>query len=146
MFAELLAEARELLETGQPLLIDGEVRLEGDAVKVLASSVQALDAALANGGRPAREPIEVRLRDARAVERLADLLGPHGDGSARVRVVLPLDAEEEVAIELGEAHRLRAGAADRPRAPRRRARGGRPLSARRRPRGRADLPNRRRSH
>jgi hypothetical protein len=37
---------------------------------------------------------------------LLDLLGPHGDGSARVRLVLPLDSDEEVTIELGEAHRL----------------------------------------
>ncbi len=105
LFAEQLAEARPLFETSQPLLVEGDVRLDGEAVKVLASSVSALDAALANGGRRLESQIEIRLADARAVEGLADLLGPHGDGSARVRVVLALDAEE-VAIELGEAHRL----------------------------------------
>ena len=105
LFAELLADARALFETNQPLLIEGDVRLDGDAIKVLASSVTALDAALANGGRRLESQIEIRLADAGAVAGLADLLGPHGDGSARVRVVLPLDAEE-VAIELGEAHRL----------------------------------------
>ena len=105
LFAEQLAEARALFETSQPLLVEGDVRLDGEAVKVLASSVSALDTALANGGRRLESQIEVRLTDARAAAGLADLLGPHGDGSARVRVVLPLDAEE-VAIELGEAHRL----------------------------------------
>jgi DNA polymerase-3 subunit alpha len=106
VFAELLGRVRELLEPGRPLLIDGEVRLEGEAVKVLASSIQALDAALANGGGRTASRVEIRLRDATAVSALLDLLGPHGDGSARVRLVLPLDAGEEVTIELGEAHRL----------------------------------------
>jgi DNA polymerase III subunit alpha len=106
VFAELLGRVRELLEPGRPLLIDGEVRLEGEAVKVLASSIQALDAALANGGGRTESRVEIRLRDATAAAALLGLLGPHGDGSARVRLVLPLDAEEEVTIELGEAHRL----------------------------------------
>jgi DNA polymerase III subunit alpha len=106
LFAELLARVRELLETNQPLLVEGEVRLDGEAVKVLASSVQALDLVLANGGARVESQIEIRLSDAGAAGAIADLLGPHGDGSARVRVVLPLDAMEEVAIDLGDAHRL----------------------------------------
>ena len=106
LFAELLGRVRELLESNQPLLVEGEVRLDGDLVKVQAASVTALDAALANGGRRLDSRIEIRLADAAAAGGLADLLGPHGDGSARVRVVLPLDPAEEVAIELGEDHRL----------------------------------------
>jgi DNA polymerase-3 subunit alpha len=107
LFAELLARARELFETNSPLLVEGDVRLDGDAVRVLASSIEALDVVLANGGARTESRLEIRLRDAAAAESLTDLLGPHGDGSARVRVVLPLDTEdEEVAIELGDAHRL----------------------------------------
>ena len=105
VFAELLARIRELLEGNRPLLVEGEVRLDGEAVKVLAASVEALDAVLANGGPRLESQIEIRLSDARAADGLADLLGPHGDGSARVRMILPLDAEE-VAIELGDEHRL----------------------------------------
>jgi hypothetical protein len=106
LFAELLGRVRELLEANQPLLVEGDVRLDGDLVKVQAVALQSLDAALANGGPRADSRIEIRLADATAAGGLADLLGPHGDGSARVRVVLPLDAEEEVAIELGDDHRL----------------------------------------
>jgi DNA polymerase-3 subunit alpha len=106
LFAELLGRVRELLDGNQPLLVEGDVRLDGDLVKVQASSIVALDAALANGGPRADSRIEIRLSDAAAAGALADLLGPHGDGSARVRVVLPLDAAEEVAIELGDDHRL----------------------------------------
>ena len=63
MFAELLGRARAALESGDPLLIEGEVRVEGDALRVLASSIERLDAVLANGGARAQTRIEVRLRD-----------------------------------------------------------------------------------
>jgi DNA polymerase-3 subunit alpha len=106
VFAELLGRVRELLDSSQPLLVEGDVRLDGDLIKVQASAVEALDAALANGGRRLDSQIEIRLADATAAGSLADLLGPHGDGSARVRFVLPLDTAEEVAIELGDEHRL----------------------------------------
>ena len=63
VFAELLSRSRACLEAGDPLLIEGEVRLEGDALKVLAASIERLDAALANGGARTQTCIEVRLRD-----------------------------------------------------------------------------------
>jgi DNA polymerase III subunit alpha len=105
VFAELLGRARDRLESGEPLLIEGEVRIEGDALKVLASSIDRLDAVLANGGRAAAG-IEVRLSDPAVAQELADLLGPHGDGGARVRLILPLGSDQEVAIDLGDDHRL----------------------------------------
>jgi DNA polymerase III subunit alpha len=105
LFAELLGRARPLLESRQPLLIEGDVRVDGDAVKVLATSIEPLDERLATG-RAAIGRIEVRLRDPGAVPALHDLLGPHGNGSARVRLVLPLEAGEEVTIDLGDGHRL----------------------------------------
>jgi DNA polymerase-3 subunit alpha len=105
VFAELLGRARERLESGEPLLIEGEVRLEGDALKVLATSIERLDAVLANGGARTQTWIEVRLSDPAVAQQLGDLLGPHGDGGARVRLVLPL-ADQEVAIDLGDGYRL----------------------------------------
>jgi DNA polymerase III subunit alpha len=106
VFAELLGRARERLESGAPLLIEGEVRIEGDALKVLASTIERLDAVLANGGARAAGAIEIRLSDPAVARELADLLGPHGDGGARVRLVLPLGSDREVAIDLGDDHRL----------------------------------------
>ena len=105
VFAELLGRARERLESSDPLLIEGEVRVEGDALKVLASSIERLDAALANGGACAQTCIEVRLSDPAVAQELGDLLGPHGEGGARVRLLLPL-ADQEVAIDLGDGYRL----------------------------------------
>ncbi|MGH6913476.1 MAG: OB-fold nucleic acid binding domain-containing protein, partial [Geminicoccales bacterium] len=106
VFAELLGRVRDLLESGRPLLVEGEVRLEGEGAKVLASSAQSLDAALANGGARTASRVEIRLRSAEAIGGLCDLFGPHGDGSARVRLVLLLDDREEIAIDLGDEHRL----------------------------------------
>jgi DNA polymerase III subunit alpha len=105
VFAELLGRARDRLESGEALLIEGEVRIDGDALKVLASSIERLDAVLANGGGDAAG-IEVRLSDPAVAQELADLLGPHGDGGARVRLILPLGSDQEVAIDLGDDHRL----------------------------------------
>jgi DNA polymerase-3 subunit alpha len=105
VFAELLSRSRACLEAGDPLLIEGEVRVEGDALKVLAASIERLDAALANGGARTQTCIEVRLRDPTVARELGDLLGEHGEGGARVRLVLPL-ADQEVAIDLGDRYRL----------------------------------------
>ena len=79
--------------------------MEGEALKVLAASIERLDAALANGGARAQTCSEVRLSDPAVARGLSDLLGPHGEGGARVRLVLPL-ADREVAIDLGDGHRL----------------------------------------
>ena len=110
LFSELLSSARDLLEGDQPLLIEGEVRLDGDIVKVMANAVKSLDEAVSNGrGKALAGRVAVRLADAAAADRIGRLLGPHGDGSAGVRLVLPLDDAEEVTIDLGEGHRLALG-------------------------------------
>ena len=112
IFSELLGRARDLLEGDQPLLVEGEVRLDGDIVKILASSIDALDHAVSNGkarSGSAAGRIAIRLADPSAADKVGRLLGPHGDGSACVRLVLALDDAEEVTIDLGEQHRLALG-------------------------------------
>jgi DNA polymerase-3 subunit alpha len=110
LFSELLGRSRDLLEGSQPLLVEGEVRLDGDIVKILASTVQPLDEAVSRGGTTsAAGRVQIKLADVAAVDRISHILGPHGDGSALVRLILPLDHEEEVTIDLGSAHRLALG-------------------------------------
>ena len=106
VFAELLSRTRERLEAGELLLIEGDVRAEGDALKVLAGSIEKLDVVLANGGARTAASVEIRVSDPRVAHELADLFGPHGDGAARVRMVVPLDPGQEVTIDLGDEHRL----------------------------------------
>jgi len=110
LFSELLGRSRDLLEGDQPLLVDGEVRLDGDIVKILANTVQTLDTAVSRGGaKSAAGRVQIKLADMAAVNRVRQILGPHGDGSAEVRLILPLDREEEVTIDLGSSHRLALG-------------------------------------
>ncbi|MDH3659131.1 MAG: DNA polymerase III subunit alpha, partial [Alphaproteobacteria bacterium] len=110
LFSELLGRARDLIEGDQPLLVEGEVRLDGDIVKVLASSIEALDQAVSKGkAKSAAGRVAIRLADAAAADKVSRLLGPHGDGSASVHLVLALDDAEEVTIDLGERHRLALG-------------------------------------
>ncbi|HEX6142254.1 MAG TPA: DNA polymerase III subunit alpha [Geminicoccaceae bacterium] len=110
VFSELLGRARELLDERQPLLVEGEVRLEeGDVVKVLASDLAPLEARIAGAGALRSSRVEIRLARAAAAGALGDLLGPHGNGSAQVRLVLPLDDGAEVLVELPDSHRLACG-------------------------------------
>ena len=109
LFAEQLSRAREHLETGRPVLVDGEVRMDGDLVKVLASSVVPLDAALevarSNGNGHAADRIAVKLADSAVASELEDLLGAVTGSSVGVRLVVPLE-DSEVAIDLSDNHRL----------------------------------------
>ena len=110
LFSEMLGRSRDLLEGDQPLLIEGEVRLDGDIVKVMANDVRALDEAVSSGrSKAVAGRVAVRLADVAAADKVSRLLGPHGDGSAGVRLVLALDEAEEVTIDLGERHRLALG-------------------------------------
>ena len=110
LFAEQLARSREHLETGRPVLVEGEVRQDNDVVKVLASSVAPLDVALdvarGNGNGHAADRVEVKLADSAVAGELEDLLGAVPGSSVRVRLVVPLDGGGEVAIDLGDNHRL----------------------------------------
>jgi DNA polymerase-3 subunit alpha len=104
LFSEVLGRARELLDGGRPLLVTGDARLEGEAVKILASSVEALDERIAGAGR--RGTVEIRLSDAGVVERLTGLLTTNGEAAAKVRLILPLDEAEEVTLALPEGYGL----------------------------------------
>jgi len=110
LFAEQLARSREHLETGRPVLVEGEVRQENDVIRVLASSVAPLDVALdmarGNGNGHAVDRVEVKLADSAVAGELEDLLGAVPGSSVRVRLVVPLDGGGEVSIDLGDNHRL----------------------------------------
>ncbi len=112
LFAEELGRAREHLEASRPVLVEGEVRQDGDVIKVLASSVAPLDLALdaarsnGNGRGHVTDRIEVKLADGAAVQGLEDLLGAAPGSSVRVRLVVPVEGEGLVAIDLADSHRL----------------------------------------
>ena len=85
VFAELLGRARELLEPGRAVLVAGDARLEGDAVKILAGDIRPIDETV-DAGRPT---VEIRVAEPDALARLDGFLVPGGQG-ARVRVLVPV--------------------------------------------------------
>ncbi len=100
LFSEVLSASRELLESGVPLFVSADARLEGDALRVTARSIQKLDAVVAD----AASGLRVRLAEASALDHLRAALDQAGRGRSRVTLVLELeDREVEVALSGGYA-------------------------------------------
>ena len=102
LFSEVLASAREYLESNQPLLLEVTVDLQGDEIKLMAQKISPLDAAAENTS----PGLKVFLRDPEPLDHLKNILGQQGRGRGRVMVVVETDAGEEVSIQLPEAYKL----------------------------------------
>jgi DNA polymerase-3 subunit alpha len=96
MFAEVLAQSRELLESGAPLLIQGEARLDEDTVKIMAQKVSPLDEAAATTDTGLR----VWLAAAEPVRSLSSVLARERKGRGNVVVVVPVEGGREAEIML----------------------------------------------
>ena len=100
LFSEILAASRELLESGVPLLLSVTAQLDGDAPRVTARRVQALDDAIGNGAAD----LDVHLVGPGSLDRLRATLDGAGAGRGRVRLVLEIGGSEvEVALPGGYA-------------------------------------------
>ncbi|MBV9786485.1 MAG: DNA polymerase III subunit alpha [Acidisphaera sp.] len=96
VFSELLGRLRELLESGASLLITADIRLEGDALRITAQDLAALDQAVAAAGAGMR----VWLARTEAVAHIHSILGREGRGRGRVVLVPRLDSTQDVEITL----------------------------------------------
>jgi len=101
IFAEGLAEHRDLLEPGSALLLFLSAEMQGDEVRARIQSVEPLDAAAAN----LHKGLRVFLRDAAPLEGVAKRLeaaprGAQPNGDGEVSVVLQLAAGAEVEVRL----------------------------------------------
>ena len=99
VFSEVLGSARELieraLETGAPLLVTADARLEGDLLRLTAQGIQPLDEAAAAG----MAGLRVYIADAGAVGSLQHLVEHQGRGRGRMSVVVE-DSDHEIEIAL----------------------------------------------
>jgi DNA polymerase-3 subunit alpha len=105
VFSEVLAASRELLESGAPVLIAADGRVEGETVRLNAQSIEPLDKAAANAGASLR----IYLNDTAPIEPLKQLLGRDAKGKGRVWLVALLPGENgkaprEVLLTLKERY------------------------------------------
>lgn len=99
VFSELLARARELLESGMPVLVSGDARLEGEQLKIVAQRIEALDAAVTE----TTTGLRVHTGDAAALVTVQSVMERTGKGRGRVSLVLEL-ADREVEVDLSERY------------------------------------------
>jgi DNA polymerase-3 subunit alpha len=95
-FSEVLNRSRELLSSGSNVLVTAELKTEGEAVRVTAMDVTALDQAAAAIGAS----IRVWLRETAAVPHIRDVLGRESGGRGRVTLVPHIGSEQVVEINL----------------------------------------------
>ncbi len=98
LFSEVLAQSRQMLESGQPLLVTADIRAEGDSLRVTGQKIEPLDRIVAE----AAAGMKVVLAETGALEPLKSLMRGEAGGRGRVSVVVPLVAQEvEIALPGG---------------------------------------------
>ena len=101
IFAEGLAEHRDLLEPGTAVLLVLSAEVQGDEVRARIQSAEPLDTAAAN----LHKGLRVFLRDPAPIEGIASRLEPaprsnHANGDGEVSMVLMLREGAEVEVKL----------------------------------------------
>jgi DNA polymerase-3 subunit alpha len=90
VFSEVLAQARVVLDSGQPLIATVDVRNEEDSYRLTAQKIEALDGAVAD----AAAGLRVFVGEPDALPRLKNLFGREMAGRGRVTLVLDLPSRE----------------------------------------------------
>ncbi len=98
---EILENARDLIENGTLLFVNGDARKDDGGVRIIVESLCRLDEALKNY----IISIKVFLDDTNALPELKKLLGPPGKGKSRISVVLE-DESRKVEITLPTYYQL----------------------------------------
>jgi len=98
VFSEVLAQARGLLDSAQPLIVTVDVRREEDSLRLTAQKIEPLDGVVAH----AAAGLRVFVAEAEALPRLKSLIARETGGRGRVTVVLDLPSQEvELALPGG---------------------------------------------
>lgn len=96
VFSEVLAQCRDLLDAGGPLLVVADARADGESVRVTAQSVQALSEVAAE----AQTGVAVWVRDAAALPRIRNVIERERSGRGRVSLILSVGADTKVELAL----------------------------------------------
>jgi DNA polymerase-3 subunit alpha len=109
VFSELLYTCRDLLETGNALLVQAEGRMDGEAPRITATGIRLLDTAAQNDGIS----LNVYLGETSALTGIKAVLGNCEKGSGQINLIVPLDdldSEVEILLpgHLAVTHRVKA--------------------------------------
>ena len=96
IFSELLSRSRDILETGQRVLITLEIRSGGDGTRLSAIDVKSLDAALAQ--QP--NDIKIVVCEEKGIKGIERLLTAAEKGSFKVSLVLKIADSCSVEVQL----------------------------------------------
>jgi DNA polymerase-3 subunit alpha len=98
LFSEVLAQARALIDGGQPLIVTLDVRREEESLRLTAQKLEPLDSVVAH----AAAGLRVFVGEVDALARLKSLIGREAGGRGRVTLVLDLPGSEvEVSLPGG---------------------------------------------
>jgi DNA polymerase-3 subunit alpha len=95
-FSEVLNRSRDLLAEGQAVLVTADARMEGEALRLTATEVEALEKAASGAGGGIRLWVE----DIQAVAPIRDILAREGRGRGRVVLVPRMSVAQEVEVAL----------------------------------------------
>ncbi len=97
LFSEVLSRVRDLLVTGERLVVTADARAEGEALRLTAVDVERLDQVVAS----AAVGIRARVSESVAFERLRELLEATGPGRGRIFLTAVFSSGEEIELDLG---------------------------------------------
>jgi DNA polymerase-3 subunit alpha len=102
VFSEVLAASRDLLDSGNPLLVTVDARQEGDDdIRLMMQAVEPLDAAVAR----TVEQLKIYVGEPGPLARVREILDNDPPGQKRVFLVARTP-EREIELDLEKRHRL----------------------------------------
>ena len=96
LFSETLAVSREVLDSGVPVMMNVEARIDGESVKVTANAVNDLQEVAKNRV----ESLKVFVADSAPLESIQQLIAGEAGGRGQISIVLNIDPEREVEVDL----------------------------------------------
>ncbi len=96
IFSELLAINQNIFEAGTNLLIDLEVKSDGESTRMSGQSIKLLDDALKGKTRLTK----ITFNTVQSIPQLKELLKEDGAGQANIHVIVPLNNTEMAELEI----------------------------------------------
>jgi DNA polymerase-3 subunit alpha len=95
-FSEVLGSAREMLDSGKPLLVSADVGFKDDVLRITAQTVTSLPEAVAK----AAAGLKVTINDFAAIPGLREAISREKKGGGLIGIIVDLGEEREVEVAL----------------------------------------------